>query len=326
MRKYMNLNRHYSFVLSLFLALISYFVFSVNVKANHSPNLSISSDTYLVTFAGEIADINRPNRNNYIFEILNKKAHQLNNFVLKYPYKRIEDMYLKMHLLEDNKLIIETKWKKRPKASTGLHIVDIKENTLVDQFWCYEPVLSPSRRFWVYEKFYAPHGLKATQTTVVLIYDMEKSPLENRVPVEGYTEWPLEQVGLPVYPEPYVEAQTYVLVEEQEANPFWYLQASPFLWSADPNEVVFLCNHQKQTYIVRVNLSSGIEKPKIFSAPIDVDSFIKATLPEEAKKEEAALLHTFSATDIAWDGPEHIIVKPNKAYYTLQDTIKLAIP
>ena len=325
MRKYMNLNRHDWLVLSSALALIL-FLIPVNVEAEDTQNLSISDDTYLVTFAGEIPDINRLARNNYNFEILNKKTHQVSQFVLEYPYRQIEDMDLKMDLLKDNKLIIEAKWRKRPKASTGLHIVDIKDNTLIDQFWCYDPVLSPSRRFWVYEKFFAPHGLKATQTTVVLIYDMEKSPLENRVPVEDYTEWELEQVGLPIYPEPYVEAQTYVLKEEQEENPFWYLRSSPFLWSADANDVVFLCNHQECSYIVRVDLSPGIRKPKIFTAPIDVASFIKPTLPEAEKKREAAILHTVGATDIAWDGPGHIILKPSKAYYTLQDTIKLAVP
>lgn len=101
---------------------------------------------------------------------------------------------------------------------------------------------------------------------------------------------------------------------------------APFLWSADSNDVVFLCNHQKITYVVRVNFGLGIEKPKIFSTPLDVDDYIKDSLSEETRKREAAILHTFSATHIDWDGPDHIIVKPNEAYYTLKNTIKLTIP
>lgn len=296
-------------------------------KEDANTQLIVSNDKYQVSFAGEKLVKERPWVRNFIFEIVDKKTQEVNQFVLAATHKPIKEMYLKLHLLEDNELVIQTKWKKRRRASTGIHIVDAKRNELVDEFWCYEPVLSPSKRFWIYEKFYPPYGLPAERTSVVLLYDMEKSPLENRLPVEGYTEWPKEQVGLPVYPEPYVKARAYVLVEQQQQNPFWYHLCSPFLWSADANDVVFLCTHQKQTYILRVNISAGIDKPKIFKSPIVVSNFIKPTLSEESRKRQVDLLHTISVTDIAWDGPNHVIVKPSKAYYNiLQDKVRLTVP
>jgi len=205
-------------------------------------------------------------------------------------------------------------------------VIDLKNGKLLDEFWCYAPTISPTSRFLVYEKFYPYHGLPPTRTTVLLAYDMRKSPLENRVPVVGYTAWPKEQVGLPIYPQPYVKARAYVLVEQQRENIHWYMLSSPFLWSGDANDVVFLCNHKKQAYIVRVNISAGVDKPKIFEAPANVGNFVKPDLPEEFRKKEAARLHMVSATEILWDGEKHVIVKPNKAYYSLQDKIRLPVP
>jgi hypothetical protein len=315
--------RFISFIIVIFL-----FVCSANVQAKYDPNLSISDDTYLVNFAGETPDANIPNSSNHIFEITNKKTQQSNQFVIKYPSMPIADEDVKMHILKDSKLVIETKWKARPNGSTGLHIINMKDCTLIDQFFCYDPVLSPSERFWVYEKYYPPHGSQAIQTTVVLVYDMEKSPLENRLPVEGYTELPEEQVGLPVYPEPYVKVKKYMLLEEQENNPFWYTMSSPFLWSSDSNDVVFLCNHQKNTYCVRVNIGSGIELPKIFSSPpIDVSSYLKAGLTDAVIKSEIARLKTINAEQIVWADKKHIIINPDKvAFYNLEETIILPIP
>ena len=289
--------------------------------------LIISNDKYQVSFAGEKLVKERPWVRNFIFEIVDKKTQEVNQFVLAATHKPIKEMYLKLHLLEDNELVIQTKWKKRRRASTGIHIVDLEKNKLVDEFWCYEPVLSPSKRFWIYEKFYPPYGLPAERTSVVLVYDMKKSPLENRVPVEGYAKWPKEQVGLPVYPEPYVKARAYVLLEQQEPEWKAYGISFPFLWSRDEKSVVFLSSHQKQTHIIRVGLTAGVEQPKISERPIVVSDFIKPTLSEESRKRQVDLLHTISVTDIAWDGPNHVIVKPSKAYYNiLQDKVRLTVP
>ena len=226
------------------------------------------------------------------------------------------------HFSEDDRLVVVGKLKR----AEIVFVLDLKEAKVLDDFWCYAPTISPAGRFVVYKKFYAPHELPAARATVVLMYDMRKPPAGNRVPVVGYTAWPKEQVGLPIYPEPYVKARAYVLVEEQLQNPNWYNLSSPFLWSADANDVVFLCNHRKQTYIVRVNISAGIDKPKIFEAPVNVGSFVKPDLPEEYRKKEAARFHMVSATEIIWDGKDHVVIKPNKAYYTLEDKIRLPVP
>jgi hypothetical protein len=288
---------------------------------------AVSTDKYHVVFAGEIPLEDPPGLCNYLFRILDKETHEASHFFLDHRYKPIEEMRLSMRLLLNKTLVIETEWRKRPDASTGIHIVDVNKNQLVDEWWCYNPVLSPSNRFWVYEKFYPRHGLPAERASVVLIYDMEKTPAENRIPVIGYTKWPKEQVGLPIYPQAYVNARAYVLPEQQLQNIHWYTLSSPFLWGKDPNNIVFLSDHQNETNIVRVDLTLGIQRPKIFTSPIVVSDFMKPSLSEYVRKREAALLRTLSVADIAWDGPDHVIVKPHKLRQNiLLDRIRLAVP
>ena len=289
--------------------------------AENDPNTFISNNTYAAEIIKEEEVKESCVLKVFTLEIRDIKTHEVAHVTIGGIGERIRAIE-KLYLFENNKLVVHGNLER----ADIIYIVDCETNNVVDMFWCYNPVLAPLNRFWVYENFYPYHGLKSIQTTVVLVYDMKRTPLENRVPVKGYTEWPEVQVGLPIYPKPYVEAKAYVLPRQQQENPFWYLRESPFLWSQDANDVVFLCNHQEQTYIVRVNISAGINKPKIFEAPVDVGSFIKPDLPEESRKREADRLHTVSATEIYWDGKDHVIAKPNKAYYTLQDKIRLPVP
>ncbi|MDO9575482.1 MAG: hypothetical protein Q7J55_03030 [bacterium] len=318
---------------ALFLAYVLSWVVCVGAHSVEVANdrLVISNNKYEVAFIGEAPVKDRPWLTSYIFQIVNKETQEISQFVLENAYTPIKETHVKLHLLEDHRLIVQEKWEKRPDASTGIHIVDVKKNELIDEFWCYDPVLSPSKRFWAYKKFFYPHELPAAQTTVVLIYDMKKAPLENRVPVKGYGEFPEFHVGLPIYPEPYVKAKAYVLPKQQIENPFWYIRSSPFLWAEDEFCVVFLCTHKEQTYIVKVDLTSGIEKPKIFESPIKViDEWIEPRYKKgfdlDVARGNLKLLYTISATEIAWDGPNHIIVKPSEARYYLKEKIRLPVP
>jgi len=287
----------------------------------HDPNTSTSNNTYAAQIIKEEKDRESSGLPVFTLEIRDRNTHEVAHVTFGGIGERIRSIE-KLYLFENDKLVVHGKLKQ----ADIIYVIDCKTRKVVGMFWCYDPVLSPSKRFWTYEKFYPYHGLKSIQTTVVLVYDMQRTPLENRVPVKGYTEWPKVQVGLPIYPRPYVEAKAYVLLRQQQKEPPWYLRSSPLLWSTNATDVVFLCNHEKVTYVVRVNVAAGIEKPKIFSAPVNVGNFVKSELPEEFRKKEALRLHMFSAKEIHWDGNDHVIAKPNKAYYTLQHEIRLSVP
>lgn len=321
MREYSNFNGDCRFAFVLRLVCGCLLLVPMKALPANDPNTFTSNSTYTAEIVREEKAKDSCKLTVFTLEIMDKKTHEVAHVTFGGIGERIRSIQ-KLYLFENNKLVVHGNLER----ADIIYVVDCETDNVVDMFWCYGPVLSPSKRFWAYEKFYPYHGLKSIQTTVVLVYDMERTPLENRVPVQGYTEWPKVQVGLPIYPGPYVEGKAYLLPRQQQENPFWYLRSSPLLWSANATDVVFLCNHEKQTYIVRVNISAGVERPNIFEALVNVGSFVNPDLPEEYKKNEAGRLHMLSATRITWDGKDHVILEPNKVYYTLQDKIRLAIP
>jgi len=320
MQRYITFNGGYKSALVLCLVCGCFSVSPIKVSAENDPNTLTSNNDYTAEVVKKEKAEDSCTLEIFTLEIRDKKTNEVARLKIGGIGERIRSVE-RLYLLENNKLIVHGKLKR----ADIIYVIETKTSKVVDVFWCYNPVLSPSKRFCIYEKFYPYHGLKGSQTTVMLLYDMQKSPSENILPV-NYVRWPLIEVGLPVYPRPYVENKAYVLPDQQQENPFWYLRSSPFLWSEDANDIVFLCHHEGRTNIVRVNLSEGVEKPRIYEALINVADFIKPDLPKELREKEAAQLKRLSAEDIAWDGEDHVVVTPSKAYYTLQGRIRLAVP
>jgi len=303
-----------------FLAILHSLSFASKTK-EPSNAIKLSTKDFSITLVGEEFSENAPHLKRFHLEIFDKGTKEFRHLTIGDIHSRVRSIK-SIYPLRNNLLIIFGNLKR----AEIVFIVNLWKGQLIDEFWCYDPVLSPSEHYLVYEKFYPYHGLPGSQTTVVLLYDLQKSPSENRIPVEGYTSWPESQVGLPVYPEPYVKAQAYVLPEQQLENPNWYSLTSPFLWHQDSNDIVFLCNHEGQTNIARVNISDGVKKPKIYEAAVNVADFIKPDLQEELREKEVARLRRLSAEDITWDGKEYVIIKPDRAYRTLRNEFRLSVP
>lgn len=286
--------------------------------------ISISNNKYSVSLIGIKPDKQITYLNKFIFEIINKDSKKVSQFSWNGVQSRARSIK-NFHFIENNRLLIEGRLKR---ADTSC-IVDLRNNKLIEEFWSYRLSISPSKRFLVYEKFFPYHGLPGSATTVVLIYDLNRTPDKNRMIVRGYDAAVVE-VGIAIYPEPYVKAKAYVLPKQQQQNPFWYSLNSPFLWAEDESCIIFLCNHKKQTYIVRVDISSGIKKPKIFESPVIItDEFIKPKYKKGVEldiQRNKKFLHTVSATDIYWEDPDHIIIKPSKGSYHLKEKIRILVP
>jgi len=305
-------------------SLLIFFIMATTLAEPEEMNrLSTSNSVYEVTLVDEKPLECCPYLKRFTFNITYKMTKQIGRFTLGDAEKRlrsIREIYLK-----GDKLIV----KGNLRRGSAISVIDLKRRKLDDFFWCYKPTSSPSNRFLVYIKYFPPHGLPSIRTDVVLIYDMKRKPSENRVPVKGYTKQPKEQVGLPIYPTPYVKAKAYLLSEQQYWPPSWrYDVSSPFLWSEDEKKVVFLCTHHNQTYVVKVDLSLGIEKPKISELPIKIAKKMvkpkylggfKLDLMRGSKKDRILF-----ADQIEWDGPDHIIVKPEEYY--LKEEIRLPVP
>lgn len=223
---------------------------SGQIIASSDPNLTASNSKHQIKVNGY-----EKNRGRNIAATLEVIKDGNNKKLVKIGGARTRVRSIKkLTITPGNKLVVHGKLKR----ADVLYMVDLETGEVIDFFWCYNPVLSPSMRYIVYEKFFPPHGLKEAMTMVVLIYDLEKKPEENRVPIVGYSDWPKSQVGIPVYPNMYFESKAYVMPDIQKLYPFFYTKQSPFLWSKNSKSIYFLCSSLEKQYLVNLDIGSGV--------------------------------------------------------------------
>ena len=300
----------------------------------------VANDSYAVVLVDEKDAECCPGIKEFNFQIRDKKTGETSNLTYGGSSDRLKSLK-SISIFEDKALVVEGAIKR----ASSLGIFDLKTGLEKNSFWCYNPTPSPSKRFWVFKKFYPYHGPWQMRTDVVLIYDVGKVPAENKLELKLNAQEEklaaefqrpaspiaVRQVGLPIYPEQYAKEKVYVLSDQHSWPQNWrYGVSSPFLWSEDEQKLVFLCMHHDQTYIVKVDLSAGIDRSVSVEKPIQItEEFVQPRYMEgfrlnvERGRKSARNL---SVQGIAWDGPDHVMVKTSPAYYRFKEYIRLQVP
>jgi hypothetical protein len=221
------------------------------------------SHRFSVRFGREIpAEDSYSGKVNYVLDVVDEVQKSSAELALDRPMEPIAETTLSFHTCGGDKVVAEARWNGRPDASTVLFIIDAIECSVVDTIQCRDPIFSPSKRYWVYEKFMRSRAPLWVSTSVILCYDLDKSPEENRMGPPP--RFPSDsEVGWAVYPPPFVAAQAYFLPDQQQTRPEgWYALVSPFLWAEDADKVYFLCQEKGHpTALVSVDLSKGPKQP-----------------------------------------------------------------
>ncbi|HXE90968.1 MAG TPA: hypothetical protein VNK82_08410 [Terriglobales bacterium] len=177
-------------------------------------------------------------------------------------------------------------------------IFDLIHRTKVDWFYCYKPQRL-SERWIVYVEYYPALG-EGEPTDVVLLYDLGKTPAENRLkrhagPLPpGKHDSPIE-VGVPIYPEANAEGSSYVNHVESVSLARHVLGTPNFLLLPSKH-FVFVSSEGKEfkdlkNYVVMISLAEGMHKPKLtrieipkreFKKAGENPAFVKVTRLEEA--------------------------------------------
>jgi hypothetical protein len=118
---------------------------------------------------------------------------------------------------------------------TNISIVDMEKAVLVDTFLVYDPRLSPNRRWIAYRKFY-PRQSDLRPSDEYLLYDLSKSPHQNR-PSEPFSLGPNDMdVGSPIYPLGWKNESGDNLGAPDGQR---HGHKSPFFWAPDSRAIVF---------------------------------------------------------------------------------------
>ena len=151
-------------------------------------------------------------------------------------------------------------------ASDVVIILNLNRGMEADFFLCFRPTLSPSKRHLLYEKFYTRHRVRELRfgnSTILLAYDLEKSPADNRI-----AESNERAVGIPVYPEENRERRTYwPLVQNEELV---HHVAPIYVWLDSGHTVLFVDRFDSSSWLVALELPSALDDARIRKRRINV--------------------------------------------------------
>lgn len=154
---------------------------------------------------------------------------------------------------------------------TSINIVDIAQGTLVDTFLSYDPVLSPDKRWIIFRKF-LPRNTELPASDEYLLYDLSKSPAQNR-PTGVYTHRPGDwdigldvDVGRAAYPAGWKnESGDNIGVPTEQRHGL----TSPFFWSPDSGAIVFSDLGSHGSSLVRISIEeTGVTKASVYPLPV----------------------------------------------------------
>jgi len=185
--------------------------------------------------------------------------------------------------------------------ASGLTVVDLQRGEELDFMLGYHPQRSSTGRYVIYRKFYPRFSPPEVQSDLVLIYDLARSPNENRLGGEsspvglrvGSPEHLLasERVGYPIYPLANVRDRSYQVWVEKPAQR--HLVVGGFLWGQQDERVLFVDRQEGKDSVVVVDLSGGLERPKVAKLPLEEASFQSVVPPGSS---------TFAEEDEEGDG------------------------
>jgi len=151
-------------------------------------------------------------------------------------------------------------------AADLVTLVDLPSRTVVDELLSYQAALSPGKRYLVFKGHYPRFAPPEEQSDVVMVYDLQRAPLDNRV-AGAQKSRNRENGGRPVFPPENVTAQSL-----SPSPKDIYVVDPHYAWK-DDERLAFLANGEKTGYsLTIVRLGEGA--PQACTRPLDKKEYM----------------------------------------------------
>jgi hypothetical protein len=154
-------------------------------------------------------------------------------------------------------------------------IINVVDGRVLDEFWTYNPSISPDQRWLVFRDFY-PFTTDVTPSDQYLLYDLRKDAAGNRIPLSGHAE----AAGETIYPAvPNHVPFNNLGVPDDQIHQF---RSDAFYWKPDSSSVIFADEFRGQVSIILVKTGED-EEPAAFIRNVSVAEVCGGnTAPREA--------------------------------------------
>ena len=233
-----------------------------------SEHLHVESERYVVSLLPSEGAESKENSRKFVFTVRDKRTQSEMSIQMKNRTDRVE----KLSIIDDELVIFGLI------SSYGMDVVtlfDLSHRTEKDSFLGYAVELSDTKRYLIYNEWYPRITDARASSAVLLVYDLQTSPAENRVgsPEQGEIR---SEVGHPIFPEENAQKQIYRFWIEDEQNRHGVGPWGKYLWLDRDTKVIFLDRHAGEEWLVLVDLSQGLDKVKIRKRAIDVAQILSA--------------------------------------------------
>ncbi len=150
-------------------------------------------------------------------------------------------------------------------------VVDLKDASVVDTIWAWDASFSPDKRRVAFRFRYPPYATPIHRTSVLLTYDFAATPRQNSYRDKDMAD--PETRGYVIYPERNRKLGKHFIpaMSKEEQISF----NSPIAWSHSGTKVAVLEGFQTNSYLLLVDLSQGLESPKITRIMLEKERFYK---------------------------------------------------
>ena len=196
-----------------------------------------------------------------------------------------------------------------------------------DSILCYGPLLSRTRRYIVYKKFYPRFADPPATSNVLLIYDLSKAPTENRLDQKERNRGP-DFVGIPIYPEDNVRKKSYsAWVENPIERHTFYPPDGKYLWANNDKKLIIVDKYDGDNWLVTIDLSKGLDRIEINKLVIDISKIMDVNKKDQdyinkVRKIKEGII----VTDIEGANNNKIKLKLSSSYSLKANEIEMELP
>jgi len=151
-------------------------------------------------------------------------------------------------------------------------IVDLESGSVLDTIWAWQFTLCRDLGIAVYRFRYPPSSPPAYDSHVVLAYDMTGSPAENSRASRDPHLLPQEARGYILYPtENRLSGRVFIPAKDPRKR---RQVRSPFACCSARKEIAFVEFFRGKMYLVRIDVSDGLNRPTVRKVEIPEESFV----------------------------------------------------
>ena len=219
-----------------------------------------------------------------------------------------------MRILDDSRLLVVGRFQP---GSNVLLLNDLKQEPAPEEIWSYGHQFSPSKRLIVYATHYSTTAPPEAQRSILLLYQLARSPAQNRVGEPAALD--VSNAGIPIFPERNAAERSYDPSLEPK-----HVYLSPFLWSPDEDKIVFFESFDGSYHLVTVDLSRGLDSPRIARRTVEVEEVVK----EESRgrlTERQIEAKWIAVVDLRWKDDRNVVLRLH-ADEDVREVVELPIP